>query len=332
MPKRVETGGLIDWLEAVGHHGAALHPLPGDVSERTYLRVTLPDGATAIAVVYPAELRDSCRIFLQTTAMLEAAGVRVPEVLASDCDAGRMLVEDMGPATLYDRADASWTDLLPLFEHAIDIAAAIGRLSPAAVAELNPPLDTDLLRRELRLTWEVMLLPRRLTGDRLLSDEFRRALDLICQLLGELQPVPCHRDFMARNLVVLDPAPELAVLDHQGLRLGPPLYDLASLLNDSLFPPPEIESSLVRSFLAGSDGWLTYHRCAVQRTLKAVGTFAAFARRGSSRHVGLIAPTLERSLHHLAHLPEGRQLAMDLTPLWEPWLERHRQDASDLLD
>ena len=57
--------------------------------------------------------------------------------------------------------------------------------------------------------------------------------------------MPCHRDFMVRNLMPLRGRRGLVVLDHQDLRLGPPLYDLASLLNDTLFPPPEAEEALL---------------------------------------------------------------------------------------
>jgi aminoglycoside/choline kinase family phosphotransferase len=130
---------------------------------------------------------------------------------------------------------------------------------------------------------------------------------------------------MARNLVPRPrPRPAasgdeaaLVVLDHQDLRLGPPGYDLASLLNDSLFPPAELEEGwLARVLPPGEAPRLAYHRAAAQRTLKAVGTFAAFARRGSDRHLPLIPPTLERALYHLGRLPEGRKLAPELERRW----------------
>nr|HPK65586.1 phosphotransferase [Thermoanaerobaculia bacterium] len=52
----------------------------------------------------------------------------------------------------------------------------------------------------------------------------------------------CHRDYMVRNLLPVGDGEVAAVgvIDHQDLRLGPPWYDLASLCNDSLFPPPEL--------------------------------------------------------------------------------------------
>ena len=115
----------------------------------------------------------------------------------------------------------------------------------------------------------------------------------------------------------------VGVLDHQDLRLGPPAYDLASLLNDSLFPPVEVEERLLRRAGVPAEGTEreTYHRAAAQRTLKAVGSYAAFAGRGSDRHLCLIPPTLARALHHLGRLPETAHLKERLARAWKPALD-----------
>src|SRR5260370_24078577 len=99
---------------------------------------------------------------------------------------------------------------------------------------------------------------------------------------------------MARNLMPL-PGGAVGVLDHQDLRLGPPAYDVASLLNDTLFPPAEIEQELLVATPSATPR-AAYHLAAAQRTFKAVGTYASFARRGAPRHLPLIPPTLARAL------------------------------------
>jgi hypothetical protein len=48
----------------------------------------------------------------------------------------------------------------------------------------------------------------------------------------------------------------------------------------------------------------------VQRSLKAVGTYLAFARRGKLRHLPLVAPTLERALRFFPDLPETAGLGV----------------------
>ncbi|HSU81074.1 MAG TPA: phosphotransferase [Thermoanaerobaculia bacterium] len=297
-----------------------IQPLTGDISPRRYFRVVLADGATAILANYPEEVRPACERFLRTTAILGAAGVRVPRVLAGDCAAGWMLVEDLGPRTLGEWGRGRpWSELDGFFGHALEIAERISRLPAAGLAELNPVLGRELLARELAQTWDLYLEPQGLVGDPGLASDLRAALDALCAALGGEPPVPCHRDFMVRNLMPLSDG-GLAVLDHQDLRLGPPLYDLASLLNDTLFPPAEAEEALLAVAAAGPGDRVRYHRAAAQRTLKAVGTYAKFARLGADRHLPLIGPTLAHFVKHFARVPEGEAIAARLREAWSPVL------------
>lgn len=310
-PEALADDALARWLTRRGHPPEAFTPLAGDVSARRYLRVESA-GRSAVVATYPRSLRDACRRFRQTGKLLaEVAGVRVPAVLASDCGRGWMLLEDLGDRTLYDRRHEPWTALRGALEEAIVAAGRIARLPASRVAELSPPLDAALLERELDQTWRAYLVPNGLTGDRRVAAALRTAFGELCSRLGGGSPVPCHRDFMARNLMILDDG-GLAVVDHQDLRMGPRHYDLASLVNDSLFPPATLTHELLGSVATAP----SYRRAAAQRALKAVGTFAVFAARGDPRHLGLIPPTLGRALDHLLRLPET---AAAVEPLAERW-------------
>jgi aminoglycoside/choline kinase family phosphotransferase len=313
---RAGDGEVAAWLATLGQPALEILPLPGDVSQRRYARVRLADGSTAILATYPPEVRPVCPRFLRTTELLRQADVPAPRVFASDCSAGFMLLEDLGSQTLGDWKGRPWSELRLYFERARQLGERIARLPAAEVAGLNPPLGTELLRRELTQTWDLFLVPRGLTGDAASTTALRALLDDLCARLGDGPLVPCHRDFMSRNLMPLDSQGGVAVLDHQDLRLGPAAYDLASLLNDTLFPPPDIEEDLL-----GATDRTGYHRAAAQRTLKAVGTYTAFALRGSGRHLPLVAPTLARCLNHLSRIPEGEAFAEDLGRLWRPVLE-----------
>lgn len=314
---RTELGA---WLSRQGFQVRSRQDLAGDVSPRRYARLTFADGTTAILATYPPDVQATCPLFLRTTRILETAGVPVPRILAADCDRGWMVVEDLGPQTLGDWRGRAWSELEPYFSHALDLAGRIARLPVEGLADLNPVLDRELMARELRQTWDLFLEPKGLLGDSRRTAALQSVLDEICERLDAETPVPCHRDFMARNLMPL-PAGTVVVLDHQDLRLGPPVYDLASLLNDTLFPPPEVEEALLARALLAPGEREGYHRAAAQRTLKAVGTYASFARRGAERHVPLIVPTLGRFLEHLGRLPEGEALAGELRTAWRPALE-----------
>lgn len=305
------------WLAESGFAAREVTPLPGDVSPRRYERWTFVEGGSAILALYPPEVRAACARFARTTTLLAGAGVRVPRILAGDCARGWMLVEDLGAATLADLRQRPWNELGAWFADAAANAGRIGHLPHAEVGALNPPLDSDLMARELAQTREVFLAPRGLA-----SGDLDAALAALGGALAADPPVPCHRDFMARNLMPMEEG-RVGVLDHQDLRLGPPAYDIASLLNDTLFPPAELEDRLVDAALPGPANRLRYHRAAAQRTLKAVGTYAAFARRGSDRHLPLIGPTLRRFLLHFGRTPEGAALAPTLEPHWRDTLSEN---------
>jgi aminoglycoside/choline kinase family phosphotransferase len=304
-PAADDIAPLNAWLATAGWPAATLEALPGDVSPRRYLRVRRGNDRGILAV-YPEAVRAQAARFLRTGELLGDAGVRVPRVLASDLDAGLMLLEDLGRETLYERA-LDWAAREPWWLRAAAILEALRAIRAADLATLNPPLDTELLRRELRQTSELALEPA-LRGEPALLDDTHAALDAICVELGAAAAVPCHRDYMARNLVPLADG-QLAVIDHQDLRLGPAAYDWASLLNDSLFAPPELEGKLLDRAHAAGVEMDAYRQAAIQRGFKAVGTFVAFARRGSDRHLPLVAPTLDRALAHFARLPSGREIA-----------------------
>lgn len=313
MPQDEPSITLADaasWLDRLGHPMERLEPLAGDVSARRYLRAKGRGGSLVVAL-YPPSLRPACERFLATGALLGDAGLRVPSVFASDCRSGMMLLEDLGEPTLYGLRDRSWSVLGLHLEQAVRDARRIATVPAAPVRELSPPLDGALLERELEQTWRSFLDPRQLTGGPRSAAALRSALAELCRRLDEAPRVPCHRDFMARNLVPL-PDGRLGLLDHQDLRLGPPFYDLASLLNDSLFPP----AALVRELLGSDADDTGYHRAAAQRALKAVGTFATFAERGNPRHLGLIPPTLRRALEHLRLVPETAAIAERLGERW----------------
>jgi hypothetical protein len=297
-----------------------LEELRGDVSSRSYCRVRLARGSTAVLASYPVELFPACQRFLTSTRLLQGIEIPVPVVLEADCQAGLMLLEDVGDESLFDLSPRAWNELEPLLEQAVDISCRIRELPTNLVEPLNPVLDGDLLWQELEKTWEVFLRPRALTGSAELTAALERALRNLCETLGAEPLSANHRDFMARNLMLPSRSGPPVVIDHQDLRLGPRFYDLASLMNDSLFPPHSLETDLLSDLIQTEEDRASYHRAAVQRTLKATGTFAGFAKHGNERHLALIPPTLTRALHHLEHVDETRALVGPLRTAWEPYL------------
>ena len=239
--EKASDSALIDtiggWLKSLGIKDFEVLPVPGDVSLRRYFRLR-HEAAPAIVAAYPEVLRQTADRFVATTALLAAAGVRVPRIHAFDPGLGLMLIEDVGATTMFEERAKGWDWLSRRLAAARDAAEEIQRLDAEAVAAINPPLDAKALFRELEMTWELHLEPTGLCGPQPVARELRRCLVELCDRLEADALVPCHRDYMARNLVCEPTGTGITVLDHQDLRLGPPEYDLASLTNDSLFLTP----------------------------------------------------------------------------------------------
>lgn len=309
-------------LTARGLRHCGAQALAGDLSTRRYYRLQLlpestltetyptsksssrgADPASVILALYPSDSRSVARRFAITTELLTATGIVVPAILAQAADDSWMVVSDLGPLTVFQlpaAAAARGRDL------ALAHLSRIATLDPHLVAGLNPPLDATLLRRELAQTETLLLATETRFADHRAA--LSKVFDQLVGALAALPAIPCHRDLMVRNLVQLDDA-TVAVLDHQDLRLGPPTYDLASLLNDSIFVTAAEEPEMLAHYLPRNVAPVDYHRAAAQRTLKAVGSFLSAARRGISQHLPLVAPTLAAASRHLQLLPEAHTLS-----------------------
>lgn len=311
----VTVTDLESWLRGLGIGVRSCTALAGDLSQRRYFRIVDDVGASLLAAYYPEGLRETMARFAAARSLLAGAGVRVPEIRESSVERGWMLLEDLGPATLFEAGDRSEEERTACFAAAALSAVRIARLDADEVRRLgSPPLDAALLRRELEPTFEFLFDPAGLAELPGLRLDLSAALDELCERLGDDPLVPCHRDFMARNLIPLGDA--VAVIDFQDLRLGPPAYDFASLLNDSFFPDRERETAILPERWRTGPGREAYSRAVVQRTLKAAGTFARFAARGNPRHLPLVAPTLGRAVPHLERLPETAAILPSLRGWW----------------
>ena len=219
-------GLLQDWLARRFAKGSfSLTPASEDASFRRYFRISA-DGRSWIVMDAPPECED-CRPFVRVAALMRAAGLNVPEVLAQDLDRGFLLLTDLGTTTYLQALNEANAD--ELFGDAIDVLL---RLQIASRPGVLPAYDEALLQRELAL-FPDWYIGRHLGVE--LSDEQRRVLAEITALIvanNLAQPsVFVHRDYMPRNLMVTDPNP--GVLDFQDAVFGPITYDVVSLFKDA---------------------------------------------------------------------------------------------------
>ena len=320
---------VLEGLAGAGWEPVSFEPLAGDVSARRYGRLELASGERRVVCSYPDDMTDVAERFLGAGELLATVEVPTPRVDGYSLEHPVwILLEDLGPHTLFERwtgvGEGSCPKVSRRLVEAREFIRRIQLLPPEEVRALgSPPLDRALLMVELDHTWVRFLEPCGLVSDARLAEEVRAVCEAVCERLDSARRVPCHRDFMARNLMLRAPgtdsargAEELVLIDHQDLRLGPPCYDLASLLNDTLTLSVRERQEHLSAVREDAGLLAQYHAAAAQRTLKIAGTFAYFASVGSDRYLRLIPPALLRFLDALAALPEGRELAPRLRRAW----------------
>lgn len=293
-----------------------LAPLAADASTRRYVRISW-DAPTAGApascvmmVCEPWQPQDTPD-FLAVGQHLRTQGVRIPEVYGVSPLEGLICLEDYGDRTLVGQWQVSTpAERLAWGQRAID---ELVKMHTSGTQHVDPTcpafklaFDVPKLLSELRFfreyaiegLWQQALTPTA-------QADLDAAFETLCIILAAAPRYFCHRDYHGWNVMARDGA--VGVLDFQDARLGPQSYDVASLLTDR--STPDLLGSALMNVLSNyymqrmqsetgqridRDAFAElYDYVAVQRCLKAIGTFAAMAViRQRPQYLPYIPPTL----------------------------------------
>ncbi len=129
----------------------SLAAISGDASFRRYFRVSIAD-SVAMPVHYvlmdaPPALED-CQRFIAVQQACQAAGLRVPALVAADAAQGLLLLEDLGDQLLIQRLDSD--SVRHWYQLALSQLAAIRAISATSQGQL-PLFDRAFLLREMQL-------------------------------------------------------------------------------------------------------------------------------------------------------------------------------------
>ena len=334
--------------------GARVERLAGDASDRTYYRVLPGTGASHVLALHRQAFDTENLPFLETTRLFRSIGLPVPRVVEADGPAGIILMTDLGdrllqsallgapgeltrPAVGAGPGDGAhlWPVPTPeetdrIYREAVELIVCLQtdgtpRLDESLHAG-REALDAERLRFELEFFAEHAI--RRLAGAPLSTEAMRQvalASDVLCAVLEREPRVLCHRDFHSRNLLLMEDG-HLGIVDHQDARRGPDTYDLASLLLDPYVPTSEQRSEAMLGHyltLRGSSESLDslqsrFDRMAVQRLLKAAGSFAfQKTQHGNAAYLPYLAPALARARGALERCEELAPLLGALQPLFD---------------
>ena len=254
---------LRQFLAGAGLIEAKRHRMAGDASTRSYARLIGEDGAVILMnsprrpdgpAIYDGKsysaavhLAEDVKPFVAIANGLRERGFSAPAIYQADLDKGFLITEDFGSEALIEGDPP-----LPIaqrYETAVDMLAALHGYTLPDVLPLAPQLayaiptfDIDAMLVEIGLMLEWYLPDRAAVPSGDLRVEF---MTLWRNLLAEVTAGArtwVLRDFHSPNLIWLDERSEISrvgLIDFQDAVLGPPAYDLVSLLQDARIDVPE---------------------------------------------------------------------------------------------
>lgn len=334
---------FLPWLNRIAGYEVSsyrVRRLEGDASDRSYFRVEFGDRArrsgppssnSIVIMALSKPHQDGELRFVNIRNYLDRCGVRVPLVYGCDEAAGLLFLEDLGDRRLQDAA-APWHQgrAKDYYKQAL---SGLLKMQRGGDGEITGGCMAFELSFDLpKFLWEIDYFfdnymaglrgKQMALGDRL---DFSNHMAQLCsELLGQ-KLIFTHRDYHSRNIMLK--GGEIAIIDFQDARLGPPQYDLVSLVRDCyVVLPDDFANELIDEYLAEAarlngqnflreDFLRLFDYMTVQRSLKAAGTFAAQkVLKNSDRYLKYIPNALahaKRALDKRAELEGIKRILGD---------------------
>lgn len=269
-------------------HTLSFESIAADGSTRRFFRIVKGNQPICLAV-FPGD--DSETAKLEANAVhrigrhLYSCQIAVPKIFCFDDSTGMVMMEDLGDKRLYDHVQTAKSAVQPVYERVIDTLLSM-QFAAVSGFDVSWCYDTKEYDRKLMIERESRYFERAYLND-LLGLDSPEGLDREFEILAEhaaAGTMRCflHRDLQSRNIMVY--GDKIGIIDFQGGRIGPPGYDLASLLNDPYAGlDPKTKKVLYAYYIKGLSNYVdgdcrefekTYPYLALQRNLQIIGAFS----------------------------------------------------------
>ncbi|MGB3867552.1 MAG: phosphotransferase, partial [Xanthobacteraceae bacterium] len=326
------------FLDHAGYDTARRRRMAGDASTRSYARLYRDDGVVILMnapkrpdgpALYRGKsysaavhLAEDVRPFVAIANGLRAQGLSAPAIHHIDLDNGFLILEDLGSEGVTTGAPPQ--PIPERYQTATDLLAALHRAPLPATLPLTghatydiPVFDIEAMLIEIGLMLEWYLPDRDADPAPADRDEFLALWHAVLARQGGAQTWML-RDFHSPNMIWLEDRSgigKVGIIDFQDTVMGPPSYDVVSLLQDARIDVPEpLELAMFARYVAarraadpGFDAAAfaeSYAVMSAQRNTRLLGTFARLNRRDGKphylRHQPRIWAYLSRSLAHPA--------------------------------
>jgi aminoglycoside/choline kinase family phosphotransferase len=282
-------------------------------SARTFMRIREMVGRQRafILVVWDAGDEDWQR-FIAIAAEVAPQAPFLPRIHAWDAKSGLILEEDVGTTTLRrfvdESADKEKT-VEEMYCRVLDELCVWQSLDIKA----SPAVASRVMDRET-LLGETGYFAEHCVGaacgcGRALNGAWESERQALAAAAAALPVTFLHRDFQSENILLTKNG--IRFVDFQGARLGPPAYDVASLLFDPYvsFLTVECADRLFEYYrsleLPVKVGRRDFDLCAAQRLMQACGAYGNLSfNKGKKRYRKFIPLALDRLTNVIERLPE----------------------------
>jgi aminoglycoside/choline kinase family phosphotransferase len=272
----------------------AVEVLEARGSDRSFRRIYSPRG-TQLLIKCGKERPENLRLAGHSR-LLMTQGVRVPEILESRHGGAWLRVEDLGRVDLQHRlAEGGVNRNRGDVQKVLKLVARLHGLRVPASCQLEASFDAELFAWERQLFRESFLRWHDPQAD---VKGLEEGLRKVAMRLEAQPRVLLHRDLQCTNVMWVDGAP--ALIDFQGMRLGPAVYDLGSFLADPYLGrsrEAQLEALAVyNTFSEQQVDEETYALGAVQRLTQTLGAYGRLGAKPETRRFLRFIPEAVRQM------------------------------------
>ena len=284
-----------------------------------YLEYHITNYGTLIQKLTNLKKKDEVDFF-SAQELLKEEEVSVPSIFHVEYKKGYVLQEDLGDITFLKSLStiANKEEELKLYKAAIDELIKLQSIDMDKYKDSvfkNRAFDDEKLMFEVDFTIKHLIDGLfQLEVDKERKSKIRKNFEQIVKEITLEHKVLTHRDYHSRNIMVK--ANALKVIDFQDMRMGLPQYDLVSLLEDCYYKINSDNKLELKKYYwekarqakvivpgknyEWDDFQCFYNKMAIQRTFKAIGSFAyIYQKRDDIRYLKYIGYSFEQLKSYL---------------------------------
>lgn len=304
-------------------------PLAPSGSNRQYFR--LQNSKNSIIGVFNADLKENIA-FISFTKSLQAAGIRVPEILIEYLDAHVYLQSDLGDMTLFEYIKTVrkgnefpeelrevYTKIVKQLPH---IQTQGAKKIDFSVCYPRPAFDRQSMHWDLNyFKYYFLKLAGVAFDEQELENDFQVFMEWLDNSPAEYF---LYRDFQSRNIMLVNNEPYF--IDYQGGRKGALQYDIASLLYDAKAGlSEEIRHELLQTYLDELETIMPVQRDEFQQLyygfvlIRIMQAMGAYGYRGFFERKEHFLQSIPFALDNLNAIMQRVQLPIEVPTLTRIW-------------